>query len=230
LPKPIGALTLYNSPARQTKNKRDENGETAAATTGDFTITVEPSVMNADYQEMDATITLTGTGGFTGPVDLSCAVTPPNVGSDPLCGIQIDPVTLDPSNTTATGTLIIDTLLPGCSPFSDNEVPIFPRLPNRTPTALLFGVGTVVIFSLVYARSSRPARSRWAGALAAMTLLAAGLGTSGCAGSKPLVYNQCIEGLPTPGTLPGTYTIMVIATSGPLTHTANVTFTVPPQS
>jgi hypothetical protein len=239
LPKPAGLLLLPSSPAKPTKGKREGSADAATPTintistgtttaTGDFTISVAPSVINADFEEMDAVITVESAGGFTGAISLDCNVTPANVTDDPICVVPYYPLTLDASKTTATGMLAIYTVFPVCYAYTDGGVPFYPHFPFGPPGEIVTGVGLILLI-VCYSRSRGPVARRRAGILASMTLVLATLGMCGCAGSKPTFNFQCASGQFGPGTFPGQYTIMVIATSGSIMHTANVTFTVPQQ-
>jgi len=226
LPKPIHALSVNRVPAQSTSDNRNESGEAAAASTGDFTLTVTPSTMTAELQEMDAEITVTAVDGFTGVVDLNCTVTPENVATAPGCDTPPYQLTLDSTQTIATGTLAIFTYPPTCNDLDSLFSPHFPTDPSAPIVAW---VGLILLVCLTHSRSRWPVRRKWAETFALMTLFAAGLGMCGCTGAKPILNIQCPFGDGGGGTFPGQYTVTAIATSGSIMHTANVSFTVPQQ-
>ncbi|HLJ76393.1 MAG TPA: Ig-like domain repeat protein, partial [Acidobacteriaceae bacterium] len=162
-----------------------------------------------------STITVTPSNGFTGAVNLSCAITnSPAGGSDPpTCSI---PSSVSITGTTAaTATLSVATTAPSAA------------LLDRPLTRFLFGEGGAVLALLVF--FGIPARRRaWRtlSMLAVVVLTAAVIGCSGGGGSGG---SGSGGGQTNPGTTPGIYTITVTgkdAATGAITASSNVTLNV----
>jgi hypothetical protein len=149
-----------------------------------------------------STITITPAGGFTGTVNLSCAIAPAAAKNPASCYITKS-VTI--SNTNAqTATLAVST--PAATTFLSQSNKLFWASAGGTALALVFLFGI-------------PARRRRWQMMLGMVLFVAGIcGTViGCGG-------QAVNG--NPGTSAGTYTITVTGTSGAMTTTGTVTLTV----
>ncbi len=154
------------------------------------------------------TITITPTNGFTGTVNLSCAVQFSGTGAAPTCSIA--PTINLAANTAATTTLTINTtalsslVKPGTGE------------PGGTPARrLLAAGGGIALCSLLL--WGMPARRRsWRSMLVALLAFGA-LGIIGCGGSS----NSASSGTPT-----GTYTAIVTGTSGTVTTSTNVSVNV----
>jgi hypothetical protein len=159
-----------------------------------------------------STITVTPTYGFTGTVNLSCAISPTAASDPATCSISPTSVTI--TDTTAkTSTLTVSTTAASSAALRHNRLPGEPWYAVGGATLaclLLFGI---------------PARRRsWRTMLGMLALLVAlsggilacgGGGNSGGGG-----------GGGNTGTTPGTYTITVTGTSGTLTATKAITLTV----
>jgi trimeric autotransporter adhesin len=154
-----------------------------------------------------STITVTPAGGFTGSVSLAAALTSSPAGA-------VDPPTFSFGSTssvaitgTTPGTATLTILTSAASSASLNSPKLFRSLTADATFACL-----LIFVSLKRRRKS-------IGALALSFFVLVSLASfSGCS-SGPNVP-------PTPGTTPGTYTVTVTGTSGALTTTSAVTFTV----
>jgi hypothetical protein len=149
----------------------------------DASITIEPGATSGNT----ATIAVIGTNGFSGTVNLTCAITPAAAKDPPTCSLS--PTSLAISGTTAAASLLtITTVAPG-SALSRRENPLWPFTEG---TAL-----AVLLFVFVPRR-----RRNWL-ALGVLLALAVSLGAMGCGGHSGA-----------PGTSPGSYTVTVTGTSG----------------
>jgi trimeric autotransporter adhesin len=141
------------------------------------------------------TVSVQGTNGFTGTVNLTCAVTTSmtNVSDSPTC--SLNPTSVDITGATPeTSTITIATTAPGSSA---NEKPSF-FWPSTGGTALAF-----VLFFLAPRR-----RRNWL-AMVALLVLTATLGLTACN------HNSNSN----PGTTTGSYTVTVTGTSGTINAT-----------
>jgi trimeric autotransporter adhesin len=155
-----------------------------------------------------STITVTPGGGFTGAVNLTCAVTTSivNPNDPPTCSIT-SPVTIS-GTTAATSTMTIGTVeTTGGSTLAEPPLGKF-FLGGGATLALLFFFGV-------------PARRRaWRAALSVVAILFVA-GAIGCGGGSKTTTTQ--------GTTPGTYTATVTgadAATGKITSSVAVTITV----
>jgi uncharacterized repeat protein (TIGR03803 family) len=167
-----------------------------------------------------STITLTPSGGFTGSVTLTAAVTSSPTGAQDLPTVSFgttSPVSITGASA-VTATLTIATTAP------TNAALVRPAHPGARWYAggttlalgLIFGIGGVGIGIPGRRRSWRTRL----GALAFLLILIGGLlacGSSGSGGGG---------GGGNPGTTPGAYTVTVTGTSGSTTATSTVTLTV----
>jgi hypothetical protein len=165
-----------------------------------------------------STITVTPSNGFTGAVNLSCAITnSPAGGSDPpTCSI---PSSVSITGTTAaTATLSVATTAPSSASL------------DRPLTRFVFGEGGAVLALLVF--FGIPARRRpWRmlSMLAVVVLTAAVIGCSGGSSSGGSGSGSGGGSQTNPGTTPGIYTITVTgkdAATGAITASSNVTLNV----
>ena len=160
-----------------------------------------------------STVTVTPSGGFTGAVNLTCAVTTSisNPNDPPTCGINTSPVTIT-GTTAGTATLTIATTAPSTSTAVAPLGKFF--LGGGATLAMLFFFGV-------------PARRRaWRTTLGVMALSVMGIlfvaGTSGCGSSGGTQTTI-------PGTTTGEYTATVTGTdaaTGKITGTTTVSITV----
>jgi uncharacterized repeat protein (TIGR03803 family) len=200
----------------------DSNYATATGA-GSVTVTVPPSftvsgttvsVSPGAATGNTSTITLTPSGGFTGSVTLTAALTSSPIGAqDPptLSFGATSPVTIT-GTSAVTATLTIATTAPTTGALAYPARPGVRWYAGGTTLAfgLIFGIGICV-----------PARRSWRrrlGLLVLLVVLAGGLlSCSNSSGSG---------GTGNPGTTPGTYTVTVTGTSGSTTATGTVTLTV----
>jgi hypothetical protein len=153
-------------------------------------------------------LTLTPTNGFTGVVNLACAVTSSPTGASytPTCSVT-SPITIT-GTTAGTGTLTINTTA---------------QAQLARPFGWLNATGSAAL-AVAFAWLLLPKRRR---RLAALMLLCAAcltLGTlSGCGSNSS---SGGTTHTPTGGTTLGTYTVTVTATSGTIVATTAVTVTV----
>ncbi len=155
----------------------------AASGNPDSSITIEAGATSGNT----ATIAVIGTNGFSGTVNLTCAITPVAAKDPPTCSLS--PASLTISGTAAAASLLtITTVAPGAA-LSRREN-LF--LPATGGTAL-----ALVLFVFVPRR-----RRNWL-TLVVLLSLAVSLGAIGCGGKSGA-----------PGTTPGTYTVTVTGTSG----------------
>jgi hypothetical protein len=171
-------------------------GSSSAATIG-----VEPGATTANT----ATITVTPANGFTGTVNLTCAISPVAPSDPPACSLSPASVTIN-GTTAQTSTLTVTTT---AATSSENEMR---RL--LWPSA-----GTALALFLCVPRSRR----KWLTMLGVLVLLAAFVVT-GCGGSG---NSGGSGGTGNAGTTPGTYTVTITGTSGSITAVVGtVTLTV----
>ena len=186
-------------------------GSTSTATTvtvtaaqADFTFTANPASfsISSPGQSGTTTLTVSPTNGFTGTVSFTCAV--PIAMSETTC-------TLAPTSVTTTGTttLTVTTTAPHAATGFYNG-----------PGWFIGGCLAIIICLFLLRIPAKRRRWRMAFGLACVVMMAAGIIACGGGGSS--------SPPPTtdPGTPVGTYTVTVTATSGGLSHTANVTVTV----
>jgi hypothetical protein len=194
------------------------SGQASVTVTGPpgFTITGTAVTVTAGATTGNtSTITVTPSGGFTGSVALTAAVTSGPAGAqDPptLSFGSTSPVNI--SGTAAgTATLTIATTAPNnCG-----------NAAYQTPRGVFWytGIGAALAFVLLFGVPAR--RRRWRLALAMLALLVAlAVGWLACGGGGSI--RNC--GPIIPGTTAGTYTITVTGTSGAITATAPVALTV----
>jgi len=160
------------------------------------------SVAPGATTENTSTITLTPSGGFTGAISLSCAITPAAASDPATCNI---PASVTISGSTAeTTTLTVTTTAPSSAL---NRTRFFRPLVGGTGLACILLVGI-------------PAgQRRWRWILGTLVLLLSLVGL-GCGGSG----NGGGGG--NSGTTPGPYVITVTGTSGNITQVGTVSLTV----
>jgi trimeric autotransporter adhesin len=175
------------------------------ALTNGGSITVSPGASTGNT----STVSITPSGGFTGQVNLSCAVTTSitNPTDAPTCTI---PTSVTVSGTSAaTATLTVATT--GSGTAFNNSMKL--GLPGAMLAALFFlGV---------------PRRRRWAGLLGALVLLIVTASAIGCGGSPSSSTSG--TGTSGTGTTAGAYTVTVTgvdAATGKITETTAIAVTV----
>jgi hypothetical protein len=161
----------------------------AASGNPDASITIEPGATSGNT----ATIAVIGVNGFTGTVNLACAITP-TVNNPPTCA-------LSPTSVTITGTAAVASLLTitTAAPGSAMVQPQNLIWPPAGGTAL-----AVVVLLFMPRR-----RKNWL-ALAVLLALVVSLGAMGCGGKGSGGG---------PGTSAGSYTVTVTGTSGSINAT-----------
>ena len=158
-----------------------------------------------------STVTVTPTSGFTGTVNLSCALSPASSTAEITCSI---PASVDVTSGSATATLTVNTTAAhAVASTSASARPHhgFPWLPASG--GLLFA-GMVL--------GDVPSRRRKSAAMA-MVVFACIAVWAGCGGGSSSGGGGSTSNVGTPA---GGYTIAVTANSGSITRTANITVTV----
>ena len=162
-------------------------------------ITVSPGATSGN----SAAITLTPLFGFTGAVNLSCAITPAAASDPPACSLQPASVTIS-GTASQTATLIVSTT---AATALNKPSPLF------WPSA----GGAVAACILWFGIPGRRKLRTTLGMLALLLALAGGV--FACGGSSGGVPSN-------PGTTAGTYTINVTGISGSTAATDQVTLTI----
>ena len=180
-----------------------------------FTLASSPASLSVPTQGNTAssTIVVTPTGGFSGGVNLTCAITAPSSASEaPTCSIPSS-VSV-PAGATATATLSISTT---AQTGRLKPLQLFPAMEGA-------GGAMLAVLAFLFIPAGSRNRRRWS-AFAALAVAALLLGaTSGCG-------NSTVNTGPTPtgGTSTGAYTVTVSGTdaaTGKLTSTTTVSLTV----
>ena len=191
----------------------DEQSAVSSATytivTGSFSITgTAVSVAPGATTGNTSTITLTPSGGFTGVISLSCAITPPAASDPATCSMPAS-ATIS-SSAAPTVTLTVNTT-PATSALNRTRR-FFRPLAGGTALACILLVG-------IPAR-----RRRWWSMLGMLVLLFSLVGGAlGCGGGG---NGGGGGGGGNPGTTPGAYVITVTGTYGAITQTGTVSLTV----
>ncbi len=175
-----------------------------------FTVSASPtSLVVAAGQSGTATLTVTPSGGFTGAISLSCAITPTAPSDPATCSVPAS-VNISGSGPQTT-TLTVNTTAPNAA-INPGRRSLWTSV-NGAALACILLVG-------IPAR-----RRRWSCRLRMLVLLFSVIGTSlGCGGGGSVGGGGGGGG--GGGTTPGTYTITVTGTSGTLTQTGTVSLTV----
>jgi hypothetical protein len=161
-----------------------------------------------------STITLTPSGGFTGSVALTAAITSSPAGAidTPTLGFgSTSPVSITGS-TAGTATLTVSTTVPFSSCSAANVGP------KRFPW--FAGGSTILACVLLFGIPARRRRSR--AILGMLVLFLAIINSVAACGGSGVTCNNVLIG----GTTVGTYTITVTGTSGATTSTGMVNLTV----
>ncbi len=182
------------------------NGWAGTTTTPDFTVSGFSATASAPGQSATSQIVLESVAGFSGTVDLTCK--PSSASAQITCSLS--PASVTVSATGATTTMTMSTTAPHV-------------LSGTSASARPHGLGWLaaggsVLFAGIFFAGVPSRRRRYMAGLGLMLLVffAAGMGCGG--GSSGSSHNT--------GTAAGTYGITVTATSGSLSHTANVALTV----
>jgi hypothetical protein len=199
--------------------------------TPDFTVQISPSPLTIVYQvfstglegDVEGGVTLTGTNGFVGQVDLSCSVTP-NVADLPTCFLFSTQLDVDASGPAAVALMDIGSTTPSCEPTPVSKIFVnFPGDSRRLTEAVIGVFLTAFLISLTIS----DAAGRRTKSLRSAFVCCVALAMAGCGGQGSFVPN-CSTGNYDPGTPVGTYMVTITATSGSITHTATVPLIVPP--
>jgi hypothetical protein len=158
-----------------------------------------------------STITATGTGGFAGTVNFTCAISPVPANDPPICGVVPSSVTLNATTTSATATLKVSTTAVLGSQLA---------LGNPTNKPDYFAANVELILACVLLLGVFHQKRRWPALFAMALLVLAGVTLSSCASSG----NGGTRGSNkiNLGTPPGAYTVIVTATSGNTIQTTSV--------
>jgi subtilase family serine protease len=148
-----------------------------------------------------SSISVTAQNGFTGTVNLSCALTPASSTAQITCSMNPPSVALSSTTTTGSSTLTVSTM----APHAMSSISASARLHGRLGWFAASG-GALLVGILVVGVSSR--RRRWGAVLGLLlfAFLAAGMGCGGGSSTPPPVTN--------PGTPAGSYIITVTTSSG----------------
>lgn len=172
--------------------------------TADFTLWGH-TVTVAAGQQITSQIVLESVAGFSGSVDLTCS--PSSSTARITCSLSPTPVTLGGSGATSTLTIITTARSVLSGPLSAQR---------RSGGFAWLPAGGGALFAGIFLLGGPSRRRRMAGlGLMLLVIFAAGMGCGGSSG-----------GGSSSGTPAGSYTIAVTATSGSLSHTANVGVTV----
>lgn len=151
-------------------------------------------------QSGSSSLTVGGTGGFSGSVALSCTV-PSTATAHISCAVTPASVALSSTTTTGTATLTV------------NALAMSSQIQRRRLATL---ATAIMLPGLFFCWPSRQNGRRWLGILA-MILLGVGVACGGGSHSSSVNQNQ---------SAPATYPVTVTATSGATSHTLTVNVTV----
>ena len=211
---------VYSGDGNYTGAKGTFTLDIVSAVTADFSLT--PSTANLTIQPGSAgslTYTLTPVNGFTGSITLTATET-----TNTLAGsytFSVDPVNITGASavTTVFSLQAYQAALKtgsGQLKFTPAKVAAesHPSLPGRSVPWKIAGTGAAMagLCCLFF-----PRRRRWSALLAAILTLGI-LGVSGCGDNgAPSNINSA----------PGTYTLLITATSGTVSHTSTIILTIP---
>jgi hypothetical protein len=168
------------------------------------TVSVAPGATTGNT----STITVTPSGGFTGPVSLSCTITPAAASDPATCSLS--PASVAISGVAQTSTLTVNTTAATSSALT------YPKLPGAPWYAA--GGATLACLLLFGIPAQRRSWRATIGMLALFVMISGGV--IACGGSSTPTPPS------NPGTTAGTYTVTVTGTSGVTTATGTVTLTV----
>jgi hypothetical protein len=171
----------------------------------DYTVTIPTASATVTAgQSANFTITVTGQGGFTGTVNLSCSGSPPQSS----CGFVPPSLTIGGG---AVSSALTITTAPHLSTSAFST--------RGTLASGLTGLSSLGLLGLVIVGGARRRKGIWQ--FAAMLLIVLVIGVAGCGGGG---HTPVIN--PTTGTPAGTYTVTVTAASGSTSHTGTITLVV----
>ena len=189
--------TTETTPVPLTVTTTAPTGSFALSNSGNITVSAGATTGNT------STITVTPSGGFTGTVALSCAITPTAANDPATCSLSPASVTISGTGT-QTSVLTVSTTAPTSALNRTNK--LFWPSAGGTALALIFLFGI-------------PKRRRNWLAMLGLLVLFVSIAAGGCGGGGSSSSGN-------PGTTTGTYTVTVTGTSGSLTETTPVTLTV----
>jgi len=171
-----------------------------------FTLSGTAVTITAPGASAASTVTITPSGGYTGSVALTCAVTASPTGATdlPTC-LTSQPAMISGSDP-VTSTVMINTTAPSSA-----------ALHHPLHNMFQFGGGTfaaLLLFCLPFRRR------KWQSLFALLLFVAVAATMTGCGGT------QMSTGPKNSGTTPGSYTVTVTATSGSTSATTKFTVTV----
>jgi sugar lactone lactonase YvrE len=150
--------------------------------------------------------------GFTGPVSLTCAITPRAASDPPTCSV---PATVTVSSTTAqSATLMVSTTAPTTAANRNLQMPWQGATKGATGAAL----ACVALLFVPWRRRNWLFSIAWLALFAAMAGMGCGGSSTGGGGGG--------GGQTNPGTTAGTYTVTITGVSGGMTETGTVALTV----
>ena len=176
--------------------------------TPNFSMGGSPVSIASPGQGGTSTVTLTPTNGFVGTVDLACALTPASTTAGVTCSI---PASVALNGSSETASLTISTTAPHVLSGATS---------SQGPHGLgWLGASSSALFAGIFFLGVPSRRRRMTGiGLMLLVFFAAGVGCGGGSSSGGSAK--------TGGTPKGSYNITVTATSGSLSHSANVAVTV----
>jgi hypothetical protein len=191
------------------------SGTLSAITSVSLTITAQPSftaggggttslsITPGSTTGNTGTISIAGTNGFTGTVDLKCSVTTSISGANDMPSCSLNPSSVTISGSAAQiSTLTVNTIAP-----TNAENRIYKLIWPESGTALAL----IVLLAV-------PRRRRNWLLITSLFLVVAAFGVAGCGGGS-ITPNTSTGN---PGTTAGTYTISVIGTSGSVSATVGI--------
>ncbi|MGH9501720.1 MAG: S53 family peptidase [Terriglobales bacterium] len=174
-----------------------------------FSVGGTPVSITAAGQEGTSTVTVSPTYGFTGTVNLACALNPASTTAGVTCSI---PASVAVNGSSQTASLTISTTAPHVVSGASAAV--------RSPRGSVWLTASGAIFVGVFVLAFPLRRHRVTGfTLMLILILAAGMGCGGGSSSSTTTIAK------TGGTPAGSYTITVTATSGSVSNTGNVSVT-----
>ncbi|MBZ5653054.1 MAG: S53 family serine peptidase [Acidobacteriia bacterium] len=177
--------------------------------TPNFSVGGTPVSVASPGQGGTSTVTVTPTNGFVGTVDLACALTPASTTAGVTCNI---PASVSVNGSSQTASLTISTTAPHVLSGAST------LLPGQHGLGWL-GASSALFAGICFLGVPSRRRRRVAGfGLMLLVFFSAGVGCGGGSSSSGSAK--------TGGTPAGSYSITVTATSGSLSHTANVAVTV----
>jgi hypothetical protein len=218
-----------SSPPRRTSRRRldDEPAARQSVATSsappDFAKQVNPPSLTASATgvESNGLITLTGTGGFAGTVELSCEISPDVI--DPVsCFLFGGQVNVDSNNSPSMTMFVVAAVAPSCMDINDG---LFPGNPGSRSRWLAEAETGLVMLALLTC-ATRFGSPRYRTKVVHLAIVCAvGLVMAGCGESTNSGF-QCSTGVPNAGTPVGMYMITMTATSGSISHSTTVPLTV----